>query len=161
MNDNYPQEHFQRDYCRFRDEVTPGLRWDGPVIVGHQHDEKALDEWLSKLCHYYLTCEPQARAWIRETFADANLLWQLNGFPLVLCRHIRTPSDIEAAKMAIAALAIVDQRVDDREYSNSLRKVYYVSEKAGVPIKALLREVAILAGASSLPTRELFMAWAK
>jgi hypothetical protein len=63
--------------------------------------------------------------------------------------------------MAIAALAIVDQRVDDREYSNSLRKVYYVSEKAGVPIKALLREVAILAGTSSLPTRELFMAWAK
>lgn len=127
------------EYERWRDEVRRGKDERHGIVFGFSHDKKGFEVWVQKLSEEFQTMTGDERRRLRDIVSDADVLWLLNGYPLVASVGLQGRKDAHVAKSALSILMLVDRRLDEHEMDQTMRKLMNSIKRAGIEPESLLR----------------------
>ena len=138
-------QDFEKEYSYWQAQVANGKEERHGIVFGYKHENNAFGAWERKLCEAFLILSNEDRNRLRDIICDADILWLLNGYPLLLSKEIKNSADEYIVMLGLAALLIVDGRSDLREADHALRKLIAAAHQAGVRLREPLTNAKAIA----------------
>ncbi len=147
----------EKRYRYWREQVAKGKDERHGIVFGYKHDKNAFAAWERELCEAFLTFSDEDRKRLREIVCDQDVLWLLNGYPLLLSKEIKAAADKDVVMLGLVALVIVDGRAELREADHALRKLFAAASQAGINLGGLLARAEVIAVSEA--TRRWLAEW--